>query len=257
MEWLQVSLCLPCLLAVSYCLSGPMELLHVSHCYSLLLAYSHCPSQCHEVAASLSKLLIVVGFLSLFFTVPWSWYMSLTLSHDSCLSLTVSPSAKELLHYSHYLPWFQAIPYCLCRPMELLHVSHSLPWLLAVSHCLSQFLRFAACHLLSLICACYLSLSLRSHVVSICLSMSPMVAFSFLLSLWFHGVATCLSLFPIVACCLLLSLWSYWVAACLSLSLVAGCLSLSLPLPWSCCMSLTVSHSCWLSLTVSPFSWSC
>ena len=32
---------------------------------------------------------------------------------------------------------------------------------------------------------------------------------------------------------------------------VAACLSLSLSVPWSCCMSVTVSNDCWLSPTVS------
>ena len=179
MELLHDSHCLPWFLAVSYSLSVPMELLHVSHCYSLLLERSHCPSQCHEVATSLSKLLIVVCFLSLFFPVTWGWFMSLILSHDCWLSLTVSPSAKELLHFSHYLPWFQAISYCLCGPRELLHVSHCLlcllalshrlsgpmqglrvshcvPWLLAVPHCHSKCHKFVACLSLSPIVASFL-----------------------------------------------------------------------------------------------------
>ena len=91
-----------------------------------------------------------------------------------------------------------------------------------------------------------------------------------------QGVAACLSLkrglgtrlccwlshcmSPMVAGCLSLSLpvpgiccMSLTVAGSLSLSpMVAVCLSLSLPVPGSCCMSLTVSLGCWLSLPVYP-----
>ena len=90
-----------------------------------------------------------------------------------------------------------------------------------------------------------LSLSLRSHSVTACLSLSPIVA----------GF---LSLSPMVTGCLSLFLWSHRVATCLSLSpIVAGFLSPSLPVPWYYCMSLTVSNCCWLSHTLSLIPWSC
>ena len=50
--------------------------------------------------------------------------MSLTVSYDLWLSLTVSTIAIELLHASYYLPWLLAVSHCLSSPMELLHVSH-------------------------------------------------------------------------------------------------------------------------------------
>ena len=63
--------------------------------------------------------------------------MTLTASHCCWLSLTVSPSAKELLHVSQYLLMLLAVSHCLSGPIELHHVSHCLLCLLAMSHCLS------------------------------------------------------------------------------------------------------------------------
>ena len=40
-DLLHVSHCLPCLLAVSYIVSGLMEMLHVSHCLPWYFAVSH------------------------------------------------------------------------------------------------------------------------------------------------------------------------------------------------------------------------
>ena len=110
-------------------------------------------------------------------------------------------------------------------------------------------------------CIGCLSLSLRSHGVAVCLSLSPMVAalavynclsgpmellhVSYYL-LWLLAVSHCLS-------------QCHRVATCLSLCLiVAGCLSLSLRSLWSCWLSLTVSDCCWLSafennLLAKPF----
>ena len=139
-----------------------------------------------------------------------------------------------------------------------------------------------------------LSMSLKSHAVAGCFSLSPIFAGCRSLSLKSHGVTACLSLFPMVAGYLSLSLlvpWSccisltfsyvHWVSltvcssamelhhvspsamvsGLLSLSLrshgVGTCLSFSLPVPCSCCMSLTVYDGCWPSLTVYQISWSC
>ena len=55
-----------------------------------------------------------------------------------------------------------------------------------------------------------------------------------------------------------LSLWSLEESTCLLLFImVADYLSLSLTLPWSCCMSLTVSYSCLISLFFSLIPCSC
>ena len=103
--------------------------------------------------------------------VPWSYYMSITISSSSmeflhvsycllwllafshCLyqyhgvaaSLSLSPiwllafslTAIEFLHVSNCLPWFLAVSHCFSGPLELLHVFCFLLWLLAVFHCLS------------------------------------------------------------------------------------------------------------------------
>ena len=69
--------------------------------------------------------------------VPWSCYMSLTVSIGCWLSLTVSPSAMELLHVSHCLLLLLAVVNYSSRPMELQHVFYSQPCLLAFSHSLS------------------------------------------------------------------------------------------------------------------------
>ena len=53
--------------------------------------------------------------------------MSLTLSHSCWLSLTVTPSAMDLLHVPHCFPLLLAVSYCPFRPMELLHVTHFPP----------------------------------------------------------------------------------------------------------------------------------
>ena len=63
--------------------------------------------------------------------------MYLSVSHCIWLSLTVSPSAIELLHVSNCLLLLLATSHCLSGPMEMLHVCHCLPSLKAVSHCLS------------------------------------------------------------------------------------------------------------------------
>ena len=65
--------------------------------------------------------------------------MSLTVSYVCWLSLTVSPSAMELQHISHSLPWYLAVYNYLSSPMNLLHVYHCLSLLLAVPHCLYQW----------------------------------------------------------------------------------------------------------------------
>ena len=60
--------------------------------------------------------------------------MSLTVSYGCWLTLTVSPSAMELIHVYHRLLSLLTVSHCLSGPMELLNVSHFLLWLLAVSH---------------------------------------------------------------------------------------------------------------------------
>ena len=52
--------------------------------------------------------------------------MSLTVSHCCWLYLTVSPSAMEFMHVSHYLLWLLAVCHSLYGLMELLYVSHYL-----------------------------------------------------------------------------------------------------------------------------------
>ena len=95
-----------------------------------------------------------------------------------------------------------------------------------------------------------------SHGVATCLLLSPIVAGCLSQSLRFHRVAACLPLSPMGADILLLSHRFHGVAVFHSLSLgsngFATCLSLSLPVRWSWCISLTVTFCCWLSLTVSP-----
>ena len=222
-----------------------MELLHVFHCLPSMVAC--CLSfffRSHGVASCLFFSLIIYR----------------------CL-FAVFPSALELLlHVSLHLPGLLAIFHCLSGTMVMLHVSHSVLLLLPVYHCPSQCNRVSACHSLSPMVACCLLLSLWSHWVATCLSLFLIVASFLLLSPWsfsmfltvFHGFWLSPLSF-IVACCLLLSLRSHGFAACLTLScVVAGCLSLSLPLPWNCWLSLTLSlllWSCYMSLTISYCCW--
>ena len=133
--WLPLTISHCCWLSLTV-YPSPIEWLHVSHCHPLLLDVSYRLYQCHGVAACLSLSPIVTGCLyrslpvpwsfcmsdcqgcRLFLTVspvpwnccmsltvspvPWSCYMSFTVSHCCWLSLTVSISAMELLHISHY-----------------------------------------------------------------------------------------------------------------------------------------------------------
>ena len=126
--------------------------------------------------------------------VPWSFFISLTVSIGVWVSLTVSTSAMKLLHVFHCLIWLMAVSQCLSRPLELLYFSFSSTWLLAVSHCLSgpmELLHISHCLLLLL-------------AVSYCLSQC-------------HGVAACLLLSPIIATHVFQS------------PMVDDCLSISLP----------------------------
>ena len=154
-----------------------------------------------------------------------------------------------------------SLSYCLCGKMELLHVSHYLILLLAVSHCLSYFLAVSHClsgsmdlfHVSN-----FLLLLLASLTVSP--SFVDLLHVSYCLP-WLLAVSHCLSepmellhvsLSLMVACCLSLSLGYHGVDTSFALSTKVFCsLSLSLPVPWICCMSLTVFHGCWLFLTVS------
>ena len=70
--------------------------------------------------------------------------MSVTVSYGYLLSLTVCPSAMELLPVSHCLLRLLAISNCFSSPMKMLRVSYFLLWLLAISHCSSQRRRVAA-----------------------------------------------------------------------------------------------------------------
>ena len=133
----------------------------VSACLSLILIVTGClllSSHSHGVAACLQLSPIVVGCLSLFPPVPFSFCMSLTLSHSCLLSLTVSlvpwscymsleishycwlslnvcPRANQLPHVSHCLLLFLATSHCLSGPIQFLHVSHCVSLcLIVVSH---------------------------------------------------------------------------------------------------------------------------
>ena len=99
---------------------------------------------------------------------------------SGCMSLTVSYGCWLSIAFSH----------CLSGPMKMLHGFHCHQWLLAVSHCLSQYYGVAACLLLSPIVAGCLSLSLQTHGVGTCLSLSLPVPRSFCRS---PSVAGCLS----------------------------------------------------------------
>ena len=83
---------------------------------------------------------IVAVCLSQFLSVPWSSYMS----------LTVSSSSIGLLHASHCLLLLLAVSHYYSGPIELLHVSHNLLCLLAVSHCIHQYHGVPPCLSLSL-----------------------------------------------------------------------------------------------------------
>ena len=152
--------------------------------------------------------------------IPWTCCMSLTLSYVCLQSLTIC-----LVKLSFNMPLPVSNSCCLfltVSPIQwsccmVLTVSNCY-WLpLTVSPSAMELLYVSHC-LLWLLAFCH-SLSL-CHKVPPCLKLYLMVAVSFSFSLWSNGVATCLSL--------------------------------SLPVPWSCCMSITVSHGCWRSLTFSP-----
>ena len=147
-----------------------------------------------------------------------------------------------------------AVSHCYSGPIELLLVSHCLLYGCWLSLTVSLVHGVTACLSLSPMVAGFLA---QSHIwqfsISHCLiygywlslTVLYMVSGRLSMSLRSHGVADCLSLSPIFAGCPSLS------------PIVASTLSLSLPVPWSCCMSLTVSYSCLLSLTVSPVPCSC
>ena len=67
--------------------------------------------------------------------------MSLIVSHYCFQSLTVSSSAKGLLHVSPCVLWLLAASNCLYGPIELLHVSYCLQWFLALFDCLSGIMK--------------------------------------------------------------------------------------------------------------------
>ena len=90
--------------------------------------------------------------------------MSLTVSHDCWLSLSVPVSCCMSLTLSHGC-WLSLS----LSSRELLHVCYPLPWLLAVFHCLSQSQGVAACLCLQRLLAVSLSFS-QSQGVAACLS---------------------------------------------------------------------------------------
>ena len=115
-----VSHCLPWLLAVPHCLSGPMELLHISHCCWLSLT----------VSPSAMVMLAVSNCLPWLLTFSHCIYGPMELLHVShCIRIyiTLSPSAMELPTDSHCFPW-------------LLDVSQMSLWSLGVAMCLSLVL---------------------------------------------------------------------------------------------------------------------
>ena len=119
--------------------------------------------------------------------------------------------------------------------MELPHFSHCLPWLLAVSYYPSssmELLHVSHCFPWLLAVFYFLCRPIKWLHVSHCLSLWRAVSQGHFRC---HGVAAYLSLSPIFACSL----------------------SLSLPVPWCCCISLIVFHICWQSPTVSLVPWSC
>ena len=173
--------------------------------------------------------------------------MSLTVSYDCSLSLTVSSSGIELLHVSHCLPRLLAFSHSLSCPMELLHISHCLSFLLAVSHYLFQLQGVDVCLSLSSMVAGCLSLSLLSHRIAALPLRSSMVTRCLSLSLWSHEVDTCLSLFLIVTGCLTLFPWSgcnlHYHSGHMDLLNVSNYLLLSLTFSQSKMELLHVSHS--------------
>ena len=83
--------------------TSAMKLLHIFHFHY----------QCYGVAAFLSLYPIVAGCLPLSLPVPWSCFLSLTVSHCRWLSLIVFTSAMEFLHVSHCLFQFYGVATCL------------------------------------------------------------------------------------------------------------------------------------------------
>ena len=147
MELLYVPHCLQVLLSVSHYFSDPMELLHVSHCLSFLLASSNSLHGFFFISLTVSHVFCLSLTVLL---VSWSCYLSLIVAGCLSLSLSFCPNAMELLH---------------------------------VSHCLFQFHGVATCLLHSLMfCGCP-SMSVSSYVVVVCLSLSFIVADCLSLSL--------------------------------------------------------------------------
>ena len=171
-------------------------------------------------------------------TVSYGCWQFLTFSHFpwSCyISLTFSSSSMELLHVHHCVPLLLAFSHFLSQSHWVTSLLSLSSMITAFSHCLSgpmEFLHVSHC-------------LFQFHLVAACLSLSPVVAACLSQC---HGVAACLS-------CLL------WLLGFLSISFrshgVATGLSLSLPVPCSCCMFLILSYVVWPSLTVSQVPWSC
>ena len=74
----------------------------------------------------------------------WLCYMSLTVSRCCLLSVTVSPSAMEFDHVSHWLIWVWLSLFVSLNAMKLLHVSHILSIVLALSYCLFGLMEYLA-----------------------------------------------------------------------------------------------------------------
>ena len=178
--------------------------------------------------------------------------MSLTDSDCYLLSLTVSPSAKEFLYVSHCILWVT-----LSLIVSLCHACLSLSTIVACSLSLSPMVAGFLSLSFPLPRSCCMSLIFSYDFwLSQAVSSSPKalmaVSYSLLLLLiFFYCLSGLFELVHVSHCLLLLLAFSHCfsqyqgVAACLKLSpMVAGSPSLSLSVPWSCCMSLTVSHIC-------------
>ena len=131
----------------------------------LLLFFPHPCSFCMSLMFSLCCWMSLTVFL-----VPCSYYMSLTVFHACWVSLTVFQIPGSCC-VSLTVSYDGLVSLCLYGLMKLLYVSHTLLLLLADSYSFS-----------------------KSHGVAACVSFSPMVVGYLSLSLWSHVVATCLSL---------------------------------------------------------------
>ena len=158
--------------------------------------------------------------------------MSITFSYSCWLSLTVSPSAMELLHVFQFLISVLGFSHCLFK----FNVdAYSLSLSPMVACCLSLSLPAPKSFFISITVSyrCLLSITISPLPQSCCVSLNVSNSYWLSsLSRWSHGVAACLSLSPKVAGFILLSL-SALCSCSMSLSVTncAGSLSLPLPVP--------------------------